>query len=264
MVRNRIPSNWQRSSSSLKTLVFSFSSALFKLFHPSPEEQRCDEDDDLTCDFESGGRLKIKEDNIWKKYLFIVDVFKLHGHFWDKKVVCVFFSFLCISLHPLFYDMHTDTPLIGKHSSIPKSSPESRQTGQKTHLVVVYLIHFPSCFYLSLLLLYWDLLSVYIDCVALSLPHRSLAAPFSSHIQSIRDSSVLGFLADARIDSCKHFRWKSTVTKKKVKICSHALIQQLHLGPNVSRLKCCCFLKMFYLFVWTNPVSPYAVCAGVP
>lgn len=54
----------QRSSSSLKTLVFSFSSALFKLFHPSPEEQRCDEDDDLTCDFESGGRLKIKEDNI--------------------------------------------------------------------------------------------------------------------------------------------------------------------------------------------------------
>lgn len=44
--------------------VFSFSSALFKLFHPPPEEQRCDEDDDSTCDFESGGRLKIKEDNI--------------------------------------------------------------------------------------------------------------------------------------------------------------------------------------------------------
>lgn len=95
-----------------------------------------------------------------KKKIFLLWMFLSYMDIFEtKKVVCVFFSFLCISLHPLFYDpsvthMHTDTPLIGKHSSIPKSSPESRQTGQKTHLVVVYLIHFPSCFYLNLLLLY--------------------------------------------------------------------------------------------------------------
>lgn len=105
-------------------------------------------------------------------FLSYMDIF-------GEKKMFLYFYFLYITLHPLFYDSlsrkHTHTlwlsrPLIEKHSSIPKKKQKKPLLHQKKKKIYLSFIstHFPSFFFI--LLLYWDLLSVCFDCVAPHLP----------------------------------------------------------------------------------------------
>lgn len=108
--------------------------------------------------------------------------------FWKKKwCFCIFSSFVWAynlssmnpqSLTKILYTCthnHKHTPThtswIGKHSSIPKILTQTQTNWAKNKLSRrLFPFFFPSSFYFLLFLLYWDLLGVCFDCVALPAP----------------------------------------------------------------------------------------------